>query len=424
MNNTSSQQNKRFSHFILGIITGTLIAVILHLIENHQIIKSINEFGIDFVMNLYRNTPPEIDIPHFVALDIDEDTYAEWNEPIITPRDKLKELIEIAVEGKPRFIIVDIELDKVSCTNESGKLSSQDEILHTYLNNYSANCKQTSCPHVILMHSLRNKDGKWIYRKAFGGLGIADSPYLCWAAPVFENVNSSYGNLRYWHLSTPVYSDINSSPVDVLSVQSLSTHLLHLKNNNKQESMPTKSESDNLNRRVIYTLPWKNGKNERYPHASNGMPLLNLIPANQVLKANPNYYDELLKDSIVVIGGSYKESRDIHPTALGYMPGYLVIVNSIISLARFGELEKIGLALSISIEFVLILLIALIFMKYNSLISMVVLVVLISLILVPLSVYLFKLGTWLNFLLPLLSVILHQFDAYAKELKELQECKK
>ena len=46
----------------------------------------------------------------FVYLDVDEETYVRWGEPVLIPRDKLATLLRLAIEEKPKIVIVDVDL--------------------------------------------------------------------------------------------------------------------------------------------------------------------------------------------------------------------------------------------------------------------------------------------------------------------------
>ncbi len=52
--------------------------------------------------------------PQMALFEIDEQTYRQWGSPILTPRDKLKSLIEKAEQGGANVIVVDIDLTWLS----------------------------------------------------------------------------------------------------------------------------------------------------------------------------------------------------------------------------------------------------------------------------------------------------------------------
>lgn len=441
-----SLKHKDFHHFFVNVTIGIVIAIFLWYFHNAPLPKEIDNIGVDWIMKLYRGTSSDSDIPHFVAVEIDDKTYREWGEQLITPRDKLQQLIESAVKAQPRLIIVDIELNTPSEPEKDNKLLN-------YLNQYVKSCPEsTPCPHIIFARGVKGEYDEnkaknyWIQRKSFGNLDqiVAGSPYLHWASVLFRSPSLECSNLRYWHLSAPTYMEANPSQIDVVlpSVQLLT--LVLMKNTQGKDTFERVKElkhklqpltqqteekeimlkdgkkidltsSDDLSSRVIYTLPWKNEKGKSYPPTKEGMLFLNPIPAHSL---NPAH-NSLLAGSIVVIGGSYQDSRDIHPTPLGSMPGYLVLINSILSLDRFGQLKPISLKKYLFIEGFLIILISFIFVKFNSLKSMLILTFLIVIVLTPVSVYIFQLGIWLSFLIPLIGVFFHQFHAYIGELQEL-----
>ena len=45
-------------------------------------------------------------------LEIDESSYRVWGEPLLTPRDKLRRLIEFSTEGGAAVVLVDIDLSR------------------------------------------------------------------------------------------------------------------------------------------------------------------------------------------------------------------------------------------------------------------------------------------------------------------------
>ncbi|TGO02562.1 hypothetical protein PN36_23110 [Candidatus Thiomargarita nelsonii] len=53
-------------------------------------------------------------VPQMALFEIDEQTYRQWGSPILTPRDKLKSLIEKAEQGGANVVVVDIDLTWLS----------------------------------------------------------------------------------------------------------------------------------------------------------------------------------------------------------------------------------------------------------------------------------------------------------------------
>lgn len=432
------------SKFGASLRAGIIILALLHFIIPVALpvvgktIKDIDQSMIDWVMQLYRNTTPSADIPHFTVLDIDEDTYISWGEPLITPRDKLQKLIQFAVERKPYFIMVDVELHRPS---------EHDNELLQYLREYAKKChspEEIFCPHIFLVPKLQQKEtqGKffWKQRKSIGDLDelVEQSPFLHWVAPLFENESSDYGNLRYWHLKIEVEDEKNVTKT-LPSVQLLSNILLshrkeskqviadkilqleiHQMNGEELESAHGRQKSERIHQRVIYTIPWKLEDKEGYPVIGEGKRLLVKYPAHLVFDGSLNHLpkDKNVEHGIVVIGGSYLEGRDMYPTVLGSMPGYFVLINSIISLERFGELEEVSKLGTLAIELILIVIVGGILSWYNSFKIIMTITLLITFIIIPVSILLFKFGVWLEFFMPLVGIIIHQFYDYVGDLQE------
>ncbi|RKZ90459.1 MAG: hypothetical protein DRR19_10010 [Candidatus Parabeggiatoa sp. nov. 1] len=98
-------------------------------VHDVRFLHETEDLGIDWVMKMDRNTAPTQDSPPFVWLDIDEYTYQHWQEPLLTPRDKLLKLLQFAVEGQPKVIIVDIDLS-YPINRASDKRNLADQALY------------------------------------------------------------------------------------------------------------------------------------------------------------------------------------------------------------------------------------------------------------------------------------------------------
>ena len=46
----------------------------------------------------------------FAYIDIDDETSVRWDEPLLTPRDKLARLLQLAIEAGAIAVIVDLDL--------------------------------------------------------------------------------------------------------------------------------------------------------------------------------------------------------------------------------------------------------------------------------------------------------------------------
>ncbi len=141
-------------------------------------------------MTLYRGDLVKGNTPPFVIIDIDDETYQNWKEPLFTPRDKLLKLIQFAITGQQKLIIVDIAIYQ----QQPGQLHPHDLDLQQYL----------------------------AQRPTFLDQIVINSKHIHWATTQFEREYARI--LRCWHLLTPTCTK-NIANI-VLSVPLLATSLL------------------------------------------------------------------------------------------------------------------------------------------------------------------------------------------------------
>ncbi|GEM_PF-798210 len=262
--------------FISGVLVGLIIEGLLLLSHNQRWLMDIEDASMDFVMQAkqpiqedYIPSRQNKSAPPFVLLDIDEKTYESWDYPSITPRNRVKNLIDAAVRAKAKVIVVDINLSKESLTADEAKMPQfqglklqeglprhpYDQELYSYVANYPDYCKQENlrCPPIIIVRDFHftEKDSS-LRRKELGVLGAFHSKpepilkarlsflekavtqanekgkeqgitYIYWASPLF--IKSFYdGLLRRWWLWHPICE--NDSPTVIPSVQLLTAILV------------------------------------------------------------------------------------------------------------------------------------------------------------------------------------------------------
>jgi CHASE2 domain-containing sensor protein len=230
----------KFCQFFSLVLMGLAVSVVLVLVQDYPLMMDSEDSSLDFAMQAKQNDiPPAKDkqIPSFVFLDIDNQTHKLWGSPLFTPRDKVKELIDIAVKGEARLIVVDIDLSRKTPfdglkldkrRHKNLQLHPYDKKLYDYIADYKKDkdCETTSnCPPILLarvfqpltdfdgpeenlltIEELFQPDPEPIResRISFLETAVADSaPYVQWASPLF--LRSSYDNvIRRWWLWQPV----------------------------------------------------------------------------------------------------------------------------------------------------------------------------------------------------------------------------
>jgi CHASE2 domain-containing sensor protein len=405
-----------FGHqLVSNIWIGLLILGIVLTYHDIRLLTTIEDLAVDWVMAMQLNTElKNKDTPHFVFLDIDELTYRQWEEPLITPRDKLLNLIKFAVSGQPQIIFIDIELSRPTDRN-SATLTPADQELQKYLANYDATvCTGGKvCPHLVLVRSSRpvpEEAGNRQQRPSFLDEAVKSSQYIHWASTLFELEESRI--IRRWRLCEAEY---DKTELTLPSVQLLARELL------KPGQTPTQltarigtechKDSSTLGQRILYGVMPKNYK-EPYPQTAQGRNILTTLSAHIIVEKPDQVSNEALQHSITVIGGSYEESGDLYATPLGVMPGVLIVVNAIHSLQQYPELHKPDKWKIVLTEIGLILLMSWAFACFTpSFYGMLVSGLVIILVMMPVSFVVFKYGVWLDFAIPLIAVQLHRMAA-------------
>lgn len=446
-----------YRHLIINLIIGLLCTLFLHSFDQLPFIRQAEDDAIDWVMAMLRGEPPAQAVMPFAFLDIDEAVYRNWEEPLLIPRDKLLDIIKFAVSGNPALIVVDVDLSRpVLCPDH-------DSALAKFLNEYHGLDK----PPIILPQLFREPiegESKRTLRNPFfvkDNLGSPDARVFL-ASPLFE-VDENDFRLRRWRLWEVVSNQEVVPSVELLAValfqklQDPVSAFKDMKQNIRRltqveasdepqyfgKSMEVKianmkfeKDTEDIGQRILYSIPWTLRPGETYPDNFVRRSVLPIAkkdvsgneqnPADQYsaqytpsgkATAMAHLDSSWLKDQVVVIGASFKESRDIYATPIGQMPGAMVIVNAINSLYEHGPIKKPELYWIIPIEIVLIAIMSVAFAWFDSFLAMLISSITVIMIMLPLSFYLFKYGVWLNFVIPLFIVDLYEiytsFEEYS-----------
>lgn len=435
---------KHLSHFKRGVFWGLLFAVLTLYFHDSTTLRKIDDAGMDWMIQMYRGVlrGDATNLRPITYLDIDEETYRSWDEPLSVPRSKLQRLIKYAVDGRASLIIVDVELSKETDKNA-------DSELKLYLenpcppSNASPSDQRPLCtpPHILLARGLRMSPGTSTRpRPSFLDESVVPEqrPYLHWASSLFDQDGD--GVIRRWHLWEPVCdssppgpctkatalssfqllalailaTDSETLPRLNAALNALASHGLadpakkqtdHKSSSLKIGNVEIELERKPLGSRIIYSLPYPREEGEVYPLVKwnkNQFPLLKVVSAKDAADEPPIFFD----DRIVIIGSSFADSRDIYYTPLGQMPGSMVIANALVSL-QTGQATEWHWAARLAIEFLLIIGTAFAFSRFNGFRAKLVATGVTLLITLPLSFFLFRTGVWLDFAIPLAVVELH-----------------
>lgn len=453
-----------WQHVLINLGIGLVIELALIVFHHTELpaLKIAEDAAMDFVMRHYNNVSLGAENNAYVLLDIDQQTYEAWGEPFYVPRGKLLDLIEFAATGNPAVIIVDIDLSKADDTESESRLKE-------YIKNYDTG----DHPPLVLMRTLKptlentTETRPSTQRSSFLDTNVSGSGNIFWASPHYKR-DSDY-RVRRWLLSQPTCKE--NQPEVLVSVELLVKAVLAAADEQGKEAAMLRAgdsldaramvaartrtslnqcfapirfhcdaalpedithESTNcaighhdisldpsvLAQRLIYSIPYNVAEGIKRPTVEiNHRPaeLLKVLSALDITDSKHQPRATSLEGKVVVIGGSYRETRDWYATPLGEMPGALVIVNAIHSLGVNGQLQPPGAWLKLLIVAVLIIVMSLLFAWFNSFTGMVLASLAVILLLVPLSFFLFQSGVWVDFALPLFAVQVHQIASEFEE---------
>jgi CHASE2 domain-containing sensor protein len=453
-----------YRRFIINMMVGFGIVLLLFIFQDKPFIAGIEDEGIDKLMQIRQKIIPSLankEIPPFVFLDIDDNTHQKWGMPMLTPRDRLLNLIQTAVQAEARLIIVDINLSCAIPMNglmECTQLQrhQDDQALYDYFNNYAANCSlqsQKPCAPILLVRVFQSNSAlSNIARPSFLDNAVEQStPYVQWASVLFHR-NYYDRMVRHWWLWQPAC--LEQQPTVIPSIELLAAALIRngisqhehfeqtLKPFQPQDCLgtpttylpPQQIQIGNLTvsnglygirQRVMYSMPWlphtpthaqPENQSTQQPHENQsrlpyflkdktGQPILSILPAHLYATSPPAVSLEPLNGSIVVIGGSYKGGRDIHWTPLAEMPGPLILINAIHTLLEYGEIQPLPTWIKALTYFILVILMSGVLARFGYSQGSLILGLFVILVLIPASLFLFNYGIWLDFMLPLAIVM-------------------
>jgi len=380
--------------FLRNLFFSLVIMALLMFFDELPWVMKIENTGMDLVMELNQGIIPplsEKNIPAFVLVDINDETYHAWGEPLFTPRNHLTNLIKVAVEKKAAMVIVGIDVSQPTPVVGS-QLHPDDLALKNYLKNYVTECNNTKskCPPIILVRAFQTVPNLIpVPRTGFLEELVAQSaPLLQWSSAGF--LQSDDAVVRRWELWQPTCTS-DKQPQVIPSIELLvmaevkgCTDELQQKLNrflpqncDTEYQPPSDSVKElcglpsistnvrNIDQRILYTMPWSADKQQPWglqTESPEPEMALMVCSALNVIGSEPNK-DCLaqLENSMVVIGGSYRDGSALHSTPLGDMPGSLVITNAIHSILQYGTIQLPPTWVNLLIYILLIIVISFLF---------------------------------------------------------------
>jgi len=413
--------HKKRVHFFINIIVGLLIVLGTHLIQNTELGESAMNWALDFFIKYEaQKTTIKTKGERILYVDINDDTYERWGKPLLIPRDKLASIIECAYEGGAKVVVVDILLDYKDCCNPKG-----DEKLRKVLENIHKSKRRLKIIFPILVYQ-NGKTSNNIFADLITENKGANFHYGL--SYISETQKDSV--TRYW-VAYKVIKNNTHKPFIIWGIPLLAVALTEEEGFKKLEGLRNDIfESRSFKKRLTFvkkSISIMSNIQDAYSYRIRFLQLpenlgLNRIEAQYIKEAlNEKEMEHMrkvfdFKDKIIIIGNSTYEAGDIHLTPVGNMAGLFIIGNAINTLLNGLQMSPSPFLLNMVLEIIVILIAAWFFLYFTSLLAQILGTMTLLLFFGPISWLLFiKKGIFLNFVLPIIGMVLHEIIVDVEE---------
>ena len=271
---------------------------------------------------------------NIIFFDIDDRTFLEWEEPVLTPRDKLADLIKIAASNSAKVIVLDILLyDKACNPDEDNKLiatlkslsNKEINVLFPYTLSRNKKIKRSKIDglddlidksinfYIGLPIIMASEDGVIRY---FSGYQVAkdknDESKVLWDISVLATA-----------LFFDNFNELRDKEEMILN-EEIKDHRLRI-NLSEEKKIYIKSDDIYTNRIRFFMRP-----PDLYGEDKKGnLSLAQRMVVDLLITNADNKNEEYIKGKIVIIGNSSLWKGDTYFTPVGYMKGMYIIGNSI-----------------------------------------------------------------------------------------------
>ena len=434
--------SKKRTQFFVNIAIGVAIVILLHFLQHTRWGESTLDNFFDLfirsesgkavrVQNDVQNAP-------LLFVDIDHETYKQWGEPLITPRDRLARILQILHDGEAKVIVLDILLEGQDCSPDN------DRALLEVVRRIQLDPKRITkiiVPQRIGMEG----DLKKTLIDALPGLepdsDKADSQNVFRASPTLSATGSD-NIVRYWNLyerylgkdgaeeiiwGYPIVAVLAAVEGDVRKLGAFEERLRkdegrHRKGHEllkladgKRIKLPYDKAHLYLQRLRFLLVPDRSNDASAEKGDLMGGNLFQTVIKYPELE----YYKGSFKDKIVVVGNSSPDVGDIQRTPVGDMAGMYVIGNSINTILAKEQPSPPPVWLSIIMELAVIILAAYVFLYFTSLLAQIIASVLILLVFGYFSyLWFLRTGVFLNFVFAIVGMGFHETVADFEEIIE------
>ncbi|MCJ7481586.1 MAG: CHASE2 domain-containing protein [Thermodesulfovibrionales bacterium] len=177
-------------------------------------------------------------------------------------------------------------------------------------------------------------------------------------------------------------------------------------NNKNQEGNEGKINQNKLR----YLIKISQNLPQQIIHFIGDRKSFNTIQFSQVYRMSSESFrpGTIFTDKIVLIGGTFEESRDFYMTPKGRLAGVDIIANSIETILHENPIKPINHVLELFFELVIIIVVSYFFFRFNSLkASIISFTSIIPLAIIGSALAFSNFNHWLNFIPAMASVIIH-----------------
>jgi CHASE2 domain-containing sensor protein len=436
---------KKRAHFFINLAIGFGIVILLHFLQETRWGEgTLDKFFDLFISSESRKAvQAQTDLQHapILFVDIDHDTYAQWGEPLITPRDKLARILKVLYDNGAKVVVLDILLEGPDCRPENDRTlleviekirddpTSPTKLILSQRIGFKGELKKTIFDRLLEKGSLAGGSGSQKIYRATPTLSATGSDNvvrywslyerfhgddgregIIWGSPIVAVLLAVEGGLQKLGPSEEILQRIEGNHGTSFDVLQL--------NNGRRLRLPYEQAHLYLQRLRFWLVPQGAPPNASIENESNiGGNLYQTVVKFDELE----YYREMYKDKIVIVGNSSPDVGDIHRTPVGDMAGMYVLGNSIYTILEKEQPSPPPVWLSLMIEIVVIIGAAYIFLYFTSLLAQIIASVIILLVFGYFS-YLFfmKTGVFVNFVFAIVGMGFHET---AKDLEEIIEKK-
>jgi CHASE2 domain-containing sensor protein len=409
----------QWTHFAINLALAFLVIAILLVMENTIFFKEKRNYLLDHIMYWHSDQAAETD-DRLAIFNIDEATYRDWGSPLITPRDKLKTLIEKAAHHGANVIVVDLNLAWTSegyIDSPNDTLSPADQALGEYLQTLNES-EAENTPIVILTREYRlpltaegyqNRQAFLQKPPIFLDNYLTTAKNVFWAATFYQPDSDTV--LRRWEIASLVCEPPQLTLVPSMQLLAALAQQHSQHQSRRQVATILQNYQQHLNQwanqfsctdteeKTLYHLCQQHAcdqLNIDLPKTSDESHTIKLVDTHTSEKVvyrfappdNPQVNRQAWVDDysaqailagepvdvlkqIVLIGATHQNNSDKHLIPIRFKPvdGVYIVANAIDTLLRFGQFQPQSLRTKGLIAVSLAIITALIFTLFEAFIA-------------------------------------------------------